>query len=261
MAPRKTKKDTQETEVVNVAPVVEPTITKVAKSKKVKEVEPETETKVETKVTKSKKVKEVEQVEPETETKVETKVTKSKKVKEVELETETKKSKKVKEVEPKVELETETKKSKAKTEVVPEVVTVKTKDKVEPKKVKKNSENDELEKLLESKKNYWASITKEISAITEERDRLEVIQRNLLSELSELMSKLQKNDSPNTFILEKKETKNILAINDDTDGTTQESDDSDESDGESESFSKTILATKQPMKKKVLISKVESDSD
>lgn len=238
MAPRKTKKDTQETEVVNVTPVVEPTKTKVTKSKKVKEVEPETELKVETKVQPK--------VESKVQPKVESKVTKSKKVKEVEPE-----------IEPKIE----PKKSKAKTETVSEVVTVKTKDKVEPKKVKKNSENDELEKLLESKKNYWASITKEISAITEERDRLEVIQRNLLSELSELMSKLQKNDSPNTFILEKKETKNILAINDDTDGTTPESDDSDESDGESESFSKTILATKQPMKKKVLISKVESDSD
>jgi hypothetical protein len=82
--------------------------------------------------------------------------------------------------------------------------------------VKSDSENDNdsnnivasnvndvnLEKLLDEKKKEWTNITAQINTINQERERLELEQKNLVKELNELMKKLQNDEVDNVFVLE-----------------------------------------------------------
>jgi hypothetical protein len=117
-----------------------------------------------------------------------------------------------------------------------------------------------LEKLLEAKKTEWADITKQISNLNAEREKLSVLQQTLLNELHDLMNKIKKEPTDNTFVLEKKETKNLLSMNHISDSDTDSSPNSDD-ESDSETFNKSVLANKQPVKGKKLISKVNSDSE
>jgi hypothetical protein len=182
------------------------------------------------------------------------------------------KAKKTPETAPEVPA-TPAKKSRAK-KVVPDVEVTSSTPVVDPpskkpraKKTTEKPKNDDdelsdalLEKLLEAKKTEWADITKQISNLNAEREKLSVLQQTLLNELHDLMNKIKKEPTDNTFVLEKKETKNLLSMNHISDSDTDSSPNSDD-ESDSETFNKSVLANKQPVKGKKLISKVNSDSE
>ena len=80
---------------------------------------------------------------------------------------------------------------------------VKTKSKKEESnETTKLNHDEQLELLLEEKKQEWANITSQIHAINSERDCLELQQKKLVKELTDIMNNLQKDESNDGFILD-----------------------------------------------------------
>jgi hypothetical protein len=239
--------------------------------------------------------------EPEPEPVVEVSKATSKKGKKVEPVVETK-SKKGKKAEPESDVESD-----SESEPEPDVKPTKgkTTTKAKPANVESDSEPEEiakpitksnkkldksqhvvdtesdsyLENLLNEKKQEWAIITAQIHAITQERERLEIEQKNLVRELTELMSKLKKDTVNEGFTFESPSNKTsnksngkslkqeIISMDAESDSDTSDSDsDSDSDDGKLKTkkgkVAKPIVkTTKGPAKGLKLSKPGDSDSD
>ena len=100
-----------------------------------------------------------------------------------------------------------------------------------------NNVDENLEKLLDEKKKEWADITARIHTLNQDRENLELLQKNLVKELTELMNKLQKDEVNNGFILEKKSQDNLTKTKPNKKEIIAMDADSDTSDSDSDSES------------------------
>ena len=119
-----------------------------------------------------------------------------------------------------------------------------------------NTESD-IEKLLQEKKKEWASITTQIHEINVKREQLEVEQKRLVKELTELMNKLERDPTTEGFTLDsatpkhatkstsKPVKKEIISMDVESESETSE----DESESESEDERPEILPKKGAGKK------------
>jgi hypothetical protein len=98
-----------------------------------------------------------------------------------------------------------------------------------------NDVNTNLELLLNEKKKEWANITAQINILNQDRDRLELEQKNLVKELTELMSKLQTDEVTNGFILEQTNKISVPKEIISTDVNSVSSDSDSDSDSELDS--------------------------
>jgi hypothetical protein len=224
MPPKKTVKTIESTE----KSIVEEKKTKKMKEDVVLDEESKTKSPTKTKKTVKKNVELEEETKPETkpETKAETvPETKAETVPETKPETKTKgKAAKKNDVDNEV-VKPSTKAAKGKTakknEPVEEAVkknehveeTVSSKpentnveEETQVTKSLKNNASD-VEKLLEEKKKEWANVATQIHALNAKRDQLEIEQKNIVKELTDLMNKLR--PSVEGFILDSSVPKNV----------------------------------------------------
>ena len=114
-----------------------------------------------------------------------------------------------------------------------------------------NDVNTNLELLLNEKKKEWANITAQINILNQDRDRLELEQKNLVKELTELMSKLQTDEVTNGFVLEQTNKISVPKeiISTDVNSVSSDSDSDSDSDLDSKN-SKPKLNCKKYTKSK-----------
>ena len=120
-----------------------------------------------------------------------------------------------------------------------------------------NDVNTNLELLLNEKKKEWANITAQINILNQDRDRLELEQKNLVKELTELMSKLQTDEVTNGFVLEQTNKISVPKeiISTDVNSVSSDSDSESDSDLDSKN-SKPKLNCKKYTKSKSKLSQL-----
>jgi hypothetical protein len=121
-----------------------------------------------------------------------------------------------------------------------------------------NENNTNLEILLDEKKKEWAIITAQINTLNQDRDRLELEQKNLVKELTELMNKLQNDDVSNSFVLEQTNMvnkKEIIAMDADSDSSDSNSESESDSESKATKVSKPKLNCKKQNKQQIKTTK------
>jgi hypothetical protein len=204
------------------------------------------------------KVSRTKKIEENTDNPVEVQV--EKKTRKPKSETTEKKINKVKEIEPGVESEPKPKaKAKAKAKSKAKEINIVESDAEQEQTCSSDIQvNSDIDNLLETKKNQWNQLSLEIQALNIKRNELEQKQKKLITELTQLMKKIDKETEVDPLVTNIPilivEPPIIQSINIDSNG---ESDDSDSSTPKNN----ITTITKPKTKKPIVESESESDSD